>query len=82
MKTALLKIGHGICFFLTVVFTAATFHFLSSDIGTSLIAVIIGAGPALGMLACRNELNGQRSPKILISLIIWVVIIAFLCLSV
>ncbi len=82
MKKALLKIGHGICFFLTVVFLAAAYHFLRSDFGTFLVAVILATGPALGMIACRNELNEQRSWKVLLCLGIWIVIITLLCLSV
>lgn len=33
MKKTLLQIGHGICFFLTVVFLAAACHFSRSGIG-------------------------------------------------
>lgn len=82
MKKVLLQVGHAICFFLTVVFGAAAVHFGLSNIAATLVSVIVGTGPALGMIACRNELNGQRSQKVLIGLVIWVVIITFLCLSV
>lgn len=81
MKKALLKIGHGVCFLLTVVFVKAAYHFSRSDIGTFLFAIIIGAGPALGMIAFRNELKEQRSGKVLLCLGIWIVIVTlfFLC---
>lgn len=82
MKQALLKIGHGICFFLTVVFAAAACHFSRSGIGMFLGEIFLGTGPALGMLAFRNELNEQRSWKILLCLGIWVVIVTLLCLSI
>lgn len=82
MKRALLKIGHGICFFLTLVFLAAAYHFLWSEFDIFLGVVLLGTGPALGMIACRNELNEQRSWKVLLCLGIWIVIVTFLCLSV
>ena len=82
MKKELLTIGHGICFFLTVVFLAAAYHFLWSDIGTFLFSVFIGTGPALGMMAFRNELNEQRSWKILLYLGIWILIITLFFLYV
>lgn len=82
MKKALLKVGHAVCFFLTVVFLAAAYHFLRSDFGTFLVAVILATGPALGMIAFRNELNEQRSRKILLCLGIWIAVITLLCLSI
>ncbi len=81
MKKALLKIGHGICFLLTLFFASAAFHF-RSEIGMLLGEIFLGTGPALGMIACRNELNEQRSWKILLCLGIWIVVVTLLCLSV
>lgn len=80
MKKALLKIGHGLCFFPTLVFAAAALHFFPSDIGTFLGAILLGTGPALGIMALRNELEGRRSIKVLIYLGIWTVIIVLFCI--
>lgn len=82
MKKTLLQIGHGICFFLTVVFLAAACHFSRSGIGMFLGEIFLSTGLALGMIAFRNELNEQRSWKVLLSLGIWIVIITLFCLSV
>lgn len=81
MKKTFLKIGHGICFLLTLFFTLAAFHF-RSDIGMFLGEIFLGIGPALGMIAFRNELNEQRSRKILLCLGIWIVIVTLLFLSI
>lgn len=82
MKKVLLQVGHAICFFLTVVFMAAAVHFFRYDIGMFLGEIFLGSGPALGMIACRNELNGQRSRKVLLCLGIWIVIVTLLCISI
>lgn len=80
MKKALLKIGHGVCFFLAFFLLLTALRCLPSNIGSFLVLFFLSCGPTLGMLAFRNELKEQRSGKILLCLGIWIVVLMLLWL--